>query len=108
MGGLPPLTGKWRGPAQILRRLGPVSFEVQNLDTGVQLKAHLNHLKPFRLSEELSYAVDDDEEGLEEGGENDTDQPGAEAQDPGAPEDPWISGLTSFAREPEECRELKS
>jgi len=110
MGGLPPLSGKWRGPARILRRLGPVSFEVQNLDTGVQLKAHLNHLKPYRPSEELSYAVDDDEEGLEDSeevGEDDTNQPGAEAQDAGAPEDPWISVLTSFAREPEECRELE-
>lgn len=30
MGGLPPLSGKWRRPARIIRRLGPVSLEVQN------------------------------------------------------------------------------
>lgn len=131
MGGLPPLSGKWRGPARVIRRLGPVSFEVLNLDTGVQLKAHLNHLKPYRPSEELSYAVDDDdeegraddEEGRpgdeegpandeegpgddEEGGEDGTNQPGAAVQDADLPEDPWVSVLTSFAREPEERREL--
>jgi hypothetical protein len=86
----------------------------------------LNHLKPYRPSEELSYAVDDDdeegraddEEGRpgdddeegpgddEEGGEDGTNQPGAAVQDADLPEDPWVSVLTSFAREPEERREL--
>lgn len=62
MGGLPPLTGKWRGPARVLKRLGPVSFEIQ-------MKALPNHLKRHCPPNELSYAA----EGKEENGDDDDD-----------------------------------
>ncbi|XP_069995893.1 uncharacterized protein [Penaeus vannamei] len=38
MGGLPPLTRKWRGPARIIRRLGPIAFEIEDLETEVQFR----------------------------------------------------------------------
>nr|XP_027215766.1 uncharacterized protein LOC113808539 [Penaeus vannamei] len=105
MGGLPPLTGKWRGPARILKRLGPVSFEIQDVTTEVQMKAHLNHLKAYYAPAELSYAADDEVEDDEEVEDSDDDD--AEAPNP---DDPWVAMLTSMVREAEACgvaRELQ-
>jgi len=59
-GTIPPLSGRWRGPARVVARLGPVSFEVRDVHTDVQIKAHANHLKPFRTSHELSYESEDE------------------------------------------------
>nr|XP_027210099.1 uncharacterized protein LOC113803510 [Penaeus vannamei] len=98
MGGLPPLTGKWRGPARILKRLGPVSFEIQDVTTEVQMKAHLNHLKAYYAPAELSYAADDEVEDDEEVEDSDDDD--AEAPNP---DDPWVAMLTSMVREAEAC-----
>lgn len=58
-GAIPPLSGRWRGPARVVARLGPVSFEIRDVHTDVQLKAHVNYLKPFRTSHELSYDSED-------------------------------------------------
>lgn len=103
MGRLPPLSSKWRGLARILRRLGPVSYLIQKVDTGIQLKAHLNHLKPYHPSEEF-YAVNEEDmkglEGAKEESKDDTNQLGVEVQDTGIPEDTWVSLLTSCARDP--------
>jgi len=99
MGGLPPLTGKWRGPARILKRLGPVSFEIQDVTTEVQMKAHLNHLKAYHAPAELSYAADDEVEDDEEVEDSD-DAAAAEAPNP---DDPWVAMLTSMVWEAEAC-----
>jgi len=60
-GGLPPLSGKWRGPARVISILGPVTVLIQDVNTDVQFRAHFNHVKPFRSSAEFSYALDDEE-----------------------------------------------
>ncbi|XP_047491656.1 uncharacterized protein LOC125040907 [Penaeus chinensis] len=78
-----PLGPKWRGPARICKRLGPVSFEVQHLDSGKVLRAHLNHLRPYKSSEELAYAdVEEDPDELPEDN------------------DPWVAILTSCVWDP--------
>ncbi|XP_042873766.1 uncharacterized protein LOC122254243 [Penaeus japonicus] len=59
-GAAAPLSGRWRGPARVVSRLGPVTFEIRDVHTDVQMKAHLNHLKPFRTSHELSYESEDE------------------------------------------------
>jgi len=41
--------------------LGPVTVEIRDVNTDVQFKAHLNHVKPFRSSAEFSYALEDEE-----------------------------------------------
>ncbi|XP_037783692.1 uncharacterized protein LOC119579919 [Penaeus monodon] len=94
MGGVPPLTGKWHGPARVLKRLGPVSFEIQDVATEVQMKAHLNHLKRYCPPNELSYAAEDDE---------DDDDGDVGADEPPNSVDPWVAVLTSMVREPESC-----
>jgi len=100
MGGLPPLTGKWRGPARVLKRLGPVSFEIQDVATEVQMKAHLNHLKRYCPPNELSYAAEDDEDD-DDGDDGDEGDVGAD--EPPNSVDPWVAVLTSMVREPESC-----
>jgi len=96
MGGLPPLTRKWRGPARIIRRLGPVAFEIEDLETEVQFRAHLNHLKAYHPPAELSYGTSDDDD---DDGDNDDD--GTDDPNPPNPDDPWIAVLTSLVMEPE-------
>ena len=54
-----PLTGRWKGPARVITRLGPVSFEVLDVLTDVRRRAHANHLKPFKSSAELSYSSEE-------------------------------------------------
>ncbi|XP_037774457.1 uncharacterized protein LOC119571066 [Penaeus monodon] len=93
MGGLPPLTGKWRGPARVLKRLGPVSFEIQDVATEVQMKAHLNHLKRYCPPNELSYAAEDDEDD-DDGDDGDEGDVGAD--EPPNSVDPWVAVLTSM------------
>jgi len=96
MGGLPPLTRKWRGPARIIRRLGPVAFEIEDLETEVQFRAHLNHLKAYHPPAELSYGTSDDDD---DDGDNDDD--GTDDPNPPNPDDPWVAVLTSLVMEPE-------
>jgi hypothetical protein len=96
MGGLPPLTRKWRGPARIIRRLGPVAFEIEDLETEVQFRAHLNHLKAYHPPAELSYGTSDDDD---DDGDNDVD--GTDDPNPPNPDDPWVAVLTSLVMEPE-------
>nr|XP_027230708.1 uncharacterized protein LOC113822374 [Penaeus vannamei] len=50
------------GPARIIRRLGPVAFEIEDLETEVQFRAHLNHLKAYHPPAELSYGTSDDDD----------------------------------------------
>lgn len=38
---------KWRGRARVSKKIGPVSFEVQDLDYGKVLCAYLNHLRSY-------------------------------------------------------------
>ncbi|XP_037787457.1 uncharacterized protein LOC119583017 [Penaeus monodon] len=66
------------------------SFEVQHLDTGKVLRAHLNHLRPYKPSEELAYADDegDPDELLEDN-------------------DPWVTVLTSCVWDPEFMNKLE-
>jgi len=79
-----PLGPRWLGPARISKRFGPVSFEVQHLDSGKVVRAHLNHLRPYHPPQELSYPDDniDPDEGEEE-------------EAPSAPDDPWVAILTT-------------
>jgi len=106
MGGLPPLTRKWRGPARITRRLGPVAFEIEDLETEVQLKAHLNHLKAYHPPAELSYGTSDSD------GEEDDDRDDPNPPNPDA-NDPWVAVLTSLVMEPgfdadrRDCRDTR-
>jgi len=60
-GSLPPLSGKWRGPARVVSILGPVTIQIRDIHTEVEFRAHLNHVKPFRSSAEFSYALEDEE-----------------------------------------------
>ncbi|XP_037774043.1 uncharacterized protein LOC119570321 [Penaeus monodon] len=106
MGSLPPLTRKWRGPARITRRLGPVAFEIEDLETEVQLKAHLNHLKAYHPPAELSYGTSDSD------GEEDDDRDDPNPPNPDA-NDPWVAVLTSLVMEPgfdadrRDCRDTR-
>ncbi|ROT65342.1 hypothetical protein C7M84_016696 [Penaeus vannamei] len=61
-----PLGPKWRGPARVCKRFGPVSFEVQHLESGQVLRAHLNHLRPYHPPEELAYPDHEEPRDLEE------------------------------------------
>jgi len=83
-----PLGPRWLGPARISKRFGPVSFEVQHLDSGKVVRAHLNHLRPYHPPQELSYPDDniDPDEGEEE-------------EAPSAPDDPWVAILTTCVRD---------
>jgi len=82
-----------------MKRLGPVSFEIQDVTTEVQMKAHLNHLKAYHAPAELSYAADDEVEDDEEVEDSD-DAAAAEAPNP---DDPWVAMLTSMVLEAEAC-----
>lgn len=57
-----PLTGRWKGPARVISKLGPVSFEVLDVHTDVRRRAHANHLKPFKSAAELSYSSEESED----------------------------------------------
>jgi len=81
-----PLGPKWLGPARISKRFGPVSFEVQHLDSGKVLRAHLNHLRPYHPPQELSYP-------------DDRIVPEEEEDMPSASDDPWVAILTTCVRE---------
>lgn len=50
-------------PSRVLKRLGPVSFEIQ-------MKAHFNHLKRHCPPNELSYAAEDKEENGDDDDDN--------------------------------------
>ncbi|XP_037802986.1 uncharacterized protein LOC119597480 [Penaeus monodon] len=105
MGGLPPLSRKWRGPARIMRCVGPVAFESEDLETEVQLKAHLNLLKAYHPPTELSYGKSESDEEEDDG----IDDP-----NPSNPDDTWVAVLTFLVMEPEfnasrhDCRDKKS
>jgi len=77
-----PLGARWRGPARICKRLGPVSFQIQDLALDKVLKAHANHLRPYRQSQELAFPEDEPEVP-----EDDPEQP--------VEDDPWVAVLTS-------------
>jgi len=80
-----PLGPKWRGPARVCKRFGPVSFEVQHLESGQVLRAHLNHLRPYHPPEELAYPDHEEPRDLEEVPESD---------------DPWVAILTTCVLDP--------
>jgi len=79
-----PLGPKWQGPARVVKRLGPVSFEIQDLDSGKILRAHLNHLRPYLPPLELSYA----------------DDAAPDSEDEPVNDDPWVAVLTSCVQDP--------
>ncbi|XP_069990640.1 uncharacterized protein [Penaeus vannamei] len=81
-----PLGPRWLGPARISKRFGPVSFEVQHLDSGKVMRAHLNHLHPYHPPQELSYP-------------DDNIDPDEEKEAPSAPDDPWVAILTTCVRD---------
>jgi len=95
-GSLPPLTGKWRGPARVVAQLGPLAFEVRDVHTDVRLRAHLNHLKPFKTSEELCYASEDEDD--DDPGPDDPDVPDLDAEDSVGPsQDPDVEDVDADA-----------
>lgn len=77
---------RWLGPARTSKRFGPVSFEVQHLDSGKVVRAHLNHLRPYHPPQELSYP--DDNIGPDE-----------EVEALSAPDDPWVAILITRVRD---------
>lgn len=75
---------KWRGPARLCKQFGPVSFEIQHLESGEVLRSRLNHLRPYHPPEELTY-------------------PHQKLRDPEEvpePDDPWIAILTTCILDP--------
>ena len=54
------LSPRWYGPARIVKKLGPVSFLVQELYADApEKKIHVNQLKIFRTTDELTTPQDD-------------------------------------------------
>ena len=54
------LSPRWYGPARIVKKLGPVSFLVQELYADApEKKIHVNQLKIFRTMDELTTPQDD-------------------------------------------------
>ncbi|XP_047469494.1 uncharacterized protein LOC125025520 [Penaeus chinensis] len=80
-----PLGPKWRGPTRVCKRFGPVSFEIQHLESGKVLRSHFNHLRPYHPPEELTYPDQEEPRDMEEVPE---------------PDDPWIAILTTCVLDP--------
>jgi len=78
-----PLGPRWLETARISKRFGPVLFEVQHLNSGKVVRAHLNHLRPYH-PQELSYP-------------DDNIAPEEEEEAPSAPDDPWVAILNLCA-----------
>ena len=55
------LENRWRGPSRVLRSIGPVVYEVKDIQPPYAVnKVHVNHLKPYMPPMEMDYAEEED------------------------------------------------